>query len=99
MRDDLDRFSQINAPAFSFNNVLVYFPSSDVMLPGQCDIQIALIVALVEIYFSSVIKHEDFSMLLGRHGSSIDVYVGVDLDHCHAQTLGFEKQPGTGCFG
>lgn len=42
--------------------MLIYLASGDVVLSGQSDVQIPLVVAQVEVDFTSIVKNEDFSV-------------------------------------
>jgi hypothetical protein len=60
MRHNLDGLSQIVTPTLTLNYVLIYFAGGDVILAGECDIEIALVVPEVEVDFSAIIKDKDF---------------------------------------
>ena len=51
----------------------------------------ALVVAEVEVGFSAVVGDEDFAVLEGRHGSGIDVEVGVELHQVDAEAAALKQ--------
>jgi hypothetical protein len=63
--DDLHGFTQIVALALALNDVLVDLAGRDIVVAGQGDVEVALVVAKVEIDFAAVGEDEDFAMPSG----------------------------------
>jgi len=53
----------------------------------------ALVVAEVEVGLCAVVGDKDFAVLEGRHGSGIDVEVGVELHHVDLDARASSRQP------
>ena len=51
----------------------------------------ALVVAKIEVGLGAVVGHKDLAMLERRHGPRIDVQVGIELHHVHAQAAAFKQ--------
>ena len=66
------------------------------LVAGEAGVGEALVVSKVEIGFSSVVGDEDLAMLEGRHGSGIDVEVGVELLQADAEAAAFEEATNAG---
>jgi hypothetical protein len=62
MRHHLDGLSEVIAPTFTLNYVLVDLPCCDVALTCQGDVEIALVVSEVEVDFSTVVEDKDFTV-------------------------------------
>lgn len=60
--NDLYCFAQIVAFPFTVNDMLINLAGCDVAISGQGDVQIALVVAQIEVYFTSIVQHEAFAM-------------------------------------
>ena len=91
MGNDLDGFAEVVAATLSFDNLGVNFSSRQVVVFGQVDVEEAFVIPQVKVNFSPVVEDEHFSVLKRRHGASIAVEVGVDLDGCHSQASAFEQ--------
>ena len=59
MGHNLDGLPKIVATTLTFNYVLIYFSSRDIVLAGKCYVEIAFIVAEVEVDFTAVVKDKD----------------------------------------
>lgn len=62
VRHDLDRLSEIIAPALTLDDMLVDLARCDVVLACQGDIEIALVVSEIEVDFSAVVEDKDFTV-------------------------------------
>jgi hypothetical protein len=62
VRHNLYSLPKIVATTLTFDHVLIYLASRDVILAGKCDVEIALIVAEVEVNFSTIVEDKDFSV-------------------------------------
>ena len=60
--DDLHCFTQVVALALALDDVLVDFARGDVVVAGQSDVEVALVVAEIEVDFTAVGEDEDFAM-------------------------------------
>lgn len=62
VRNNLDRLAQIVAFSFPIDDMLVDLASGDIAISGQGDVEVALVVAQVEINFAAVVQHEALAM-------------------------------------
>ena len=62
MWDDLYGFTQIVALALALDNVLVDLASGDVVVAREGDVEVALVVAKIEVNFTAVGEDKDFAM-------------------------------------
>lgn len=60
--DDLHSLSQVIASALALDNVLVNLPGGDIVFSSEGDIEVSLVVAKVEVAFSTVVKDKDFAV-------------------------------------
>lgn len=60
--NDLDRVTEIVAFTLLLNNVCVDFSRRDVVLAGQSDVEVAFVVAKVEVDLAAVVEDEDFTV-------------------------------------
>jgi hypothetical protein len=60
--DDLNGAPEVVATALALDDVLVDFAGCDVVLAGEGDVQVALVVAEVEVDFAAVVEDEDFAV-------------------------------------
>ena len=81
----LHRLAEKLAPAFLVDHRLIDLARRVVGIAGQHRIGKPLVVAQVEIGFTAVVQHVNFAVLIGAHRAGIDVDVGVELLHPHAQ--------------
>lgn len=92
MRHNLDGAAEVVATAFLFNDVLVDLAGGDVVIAGQIEAEVALVVAQVEIGLAAVLEHEALAVLLGVHGAGVDIDVGVDFDGGDSKAHSLEQQ-------
>lgn len=62
MRHNLDSFPEIVATTLTFDYVLIYLSGGDVILASKCDVEIALVVAKVEVDFTAIVEDKNFTM-------------------------------------
>ena len=77
MWDDLYGFTQVVALALAFDNVLVDLASGDVVVAGEGDVEVALVIAKIEVDFAAVGEDEYFAMpvfLVYIHGTVGEAY-------------------------
>jgi hypothetical protein len=79
VRDDLDRAAKIVATALFLNHRGVNLTCGDIAETGQIHIDKPLIVPKVEIGLGAIFGDEDLTVLVGRHGTGIDIDIGIEL--------------------
>ena len=89
--DDLDGFAEVVAAALLEDDLLVDAAGGEVVVAREGRVGEALVVAQVEVGFRAVVGDEDLAVLEGRHGSGIDVEVGVELHHVDAKAAALEQ--------
>jgi len=62
VRHDLDRLPQVVAPALALDNMLVDFTGRNVVVARQGDVEVALVVAEIEVDLAAVGEDEDFAV-------------------------------------
>ena len=62
MRDNLYRLPKVISTTLALDDVLVDLTGCDVVLAGESDVKISLVVPEVEVDFTAVIEDEAFSM-------------------------------------
>jgi len=62
VRNDLYGFTQIVSLALAFDDVLVNLASGDVVVAGQSDVEVTLVVAEIEVNFTAVGEDKDFAV-------------------------------------
>lgn len=62
VRDDLDCMAQIVTFAFLVYDVLVDSAGGNVIVTGQSDIQVAFVIAEIEIDFAAIVEDKDFTV-------------------------------------
>ena len=96
--DDLDGFAEVVAAALFEDDLLVDAAGGEVVVARERRVGEALVVAEVEVGLSAVVGDKDLAVLEGRHGSGVDVEVGVELHHVDAQAAAL-KQAADGSRG
>ena len=79
VRDHLDRGAKIVAAALLGEDVLINAPGRDVVGLGGGTPGEALIVTKIEIGLGAVVGHENLAVLIRRHGSGIEIEIGIEL--------------------
>ena len=74
---DLGGLAEISTFSFFLDDVHVDFAGGDVVLPSQRDVQIAFVVAEVEIDFPTVVEDEDFAVPSTNSAKSCTVSLSV----------------------
>ena len=62
VRDDLHRLAQVVALALALDDVLVDLAGGNVVVAGQGDVEVALVVAEIKIDFTTVGENEDLAV-------------------------------------
>ena len=96
VRNDLHGFAEIVAAALLGDDLLVDAAGGEVVVAGEAGVGEALVVAEVEVGLGAVVGDEDFAMLEGRHGSGIDVEIGIELLQADAQAAAFQQAADAG---
>ena len=94
--NDLDGFAEIVAAALLGDDLLVDAAGGEVVVAGEAGVGEALVVAEVEIGLGAVVGDEDFAMLEGRHGSGIDVEIGIELLQVDPQAAALQQAADAG---
>ncbi len=89
--NDLDGLAQVVAAALLQDDLLVDAARGQVVVARKRRVGEALVVAQIEVGLRAVVGDKDFAVLEGRHGSRIDVEVGVELHHVDAQTAALQQ--------
>jgi len=98
VRNDLHGLAEIVAAALLGDDLLVDAAGGEVVVAGEARVGKALIMPEVEVGFGAIIGDEDLAMLERRHGSGINVEIGVELHEIDAQAASFEQTTnGSGC--
>src|SRR5204862_2408158 len=90
--DDLHSLAEIVAAPLLFDDLEVDAAGGEVALAGGAHGGEALVVAEVEVGLGAVIGDEDFAVLEGRHGSRVDVDVGIELLQRDLEAACLEKR-------
>ena len=91
VRNDLNGLAQVVAAALFQDDLLVDPAGRKVVVARERRMREALVVAQVEVGFRAVVGHKDLAVLERRHGSRVDVEVGVELHQVHAQAAALEQ--------
>ena len=85
VRDDLHGVAEVLAAALARDHLRVDLAGRDVRRLAEVDVEEALVVPDVEVGLGAVVGHEDLAVLERVHRARVDVQVGVELLHDHAQ--------------
>ena len=85
VRDDLHGGAEIVAAPLLGDDLLVDASRGDVVGLARRASGEALIVAEIEIGLGAVVGDEHLAVLIGAHGSGIDIEIGVELAQTHAE--------------
>ena len=88
--NDLDRAALIVAAAFLVDDREINFAGGVVAIAIERSVGEAFVVAEIEVGFGAVVEHVDFAVLVGAHGSGVDIDVGIELLQPHAQAAAFQ---------
>ena len=91
VRNDLDGFAQIFAFAFIVEDSLVDLAAGEIVEAGEFYVGEAFVMAEVEIGFSAIIQHVDFTVLIGAHCAGIDVEVRIEFLERDFESAIFEQ--------
>ena len=85
MGNNLHRATQVIAPAFLLDDVLVDPARGKIVAPGHAGTHEALIVTQVQVGLGAVLGNVHFTVLKRTHGAWVHVKVGVQLQQRHVQ--------------
>jgi len=86
VRDDLDRCTEVIAAPFLCDDRVVNLAGRQIRRASHVAVDEALVVAEVEVRLGSVLGHEHFAVLIGRHRPRVDVEVGIHLQRRDGET-------------
>ena len=86
VRDDLNGVAEVLAAAFLGDDRRVHLAGGDVGVTGQVTVEEPLVVADVEVGLGAVLGDEDLAVLERVHRARIDIEIGIELLHGHAQS-------------
>ena len=92
VRYNLDSAAEILALALVLDNLLVDLAGGDVVIAGKVDTEITLVVAEIQIGLATIVEDETLAVLLGVHGTGINVDVGINLDGSDLEAEGLEEK-------
>ena len=93
VRDHLHGVAEVVAAALLGDHRRVDLARRDVGDLVEVGVEESLVVADVEVRLRPVVGHEDLAVLERVHRPRIDVEVGVELLHGHAQSAGLQEAP------
>ena len=91
VRDHLDGVTEVVAASFLGDDAGVDLAGRDVGDPVEVRVEEPLVVADVEVGLRPVVGHEDLAVLERVHRPGVDVQVGVELLHRHAEAARLEQ--------
>ena len=89
--NDLNRLAQIFSPAFLIQDIPVYSARGEIGISVQIFVDESFIVTEIQIGFSTVFGNEHFAMLVRRHGSRVNIDVGIKFLRGDFKASGFQK--------
>jgi hypothetical protein len=90
VRDYLHRAAQVIPSALLVDDGKVHLAGGEVALLGEAGIGETLVMPQVQVGFGAIVGDEDLPMLERRHGSRVNVNVGVQLLQRNPQTTRFQ---------
>ena len=93
VRNYLNRFSEIFAPALFVKHVPVDLAGGKVGIFVQILVDKALIVAKVKVGFGAVLRYINLAVLIGAHGAGVNVNIRVKLLRRNLKSPCFQKPP------
>ena len=98
MRNDLHGFAEIVAAALLGDDLLVDAAGGEIVVAGEAGVGEALVVSKVEIGLGAIVGDKNLAMLKRRHGSGIDVEIGIELLQIDPQAAALQ-QTADACSG
>src|SRR5579871_5686619 len=91
MRNDLHGLALVGALAFLLDDGFVDSAGGVVAIAGQGGVGEAFVMAQIEVGLGAIVEDVDFAVLVRVHRAGIDVDIGVELLHAHAQAAMLEQ--------
>ena len=90
--DDLNGATLVFTAAFLVEHAPVDTAGSDGVELGEGNVEVAFVVAEVEVGFGAVVGDEHFAVFKGVQRAGVDIKVGVELLHGHRKAAGLQKR-------
>lgn len=71
VRHNLHRLAEIVTPTLTLNDMLVYLSSCDVVLACEGDVEVALVVAKIEVDFTAIVQDKNFTVPVIRSATQV----------------------------
>ena len=91
VRDDLHGRAEVFAAALFGEDRPIDLARRDVRVLREVDVDEALVVAEVEVCLGTVVRHEDFAVLVRAHRAGVDVDVRVEFLDCDLDAAALEQ--------
>src|SRR5271163_4093561 len=91
VRDHLDGLAEVISAALLGDDGFVDAAGGPVVVACEVRAGKALVVAQVEVGFSTVVGDENFPVLIGRHRSRINIQVGIALLEGYTESAAFKQ--------
>ena len=98
MGNDLHGRAEVFSAALFIKDVPVDLACGEIGIPVEVLVDEALVMTKIEVGFCAVLGDIDLAVLIGAHGTGIDIDVGIELLRCDCQSARFE-QPAERCGG
>ena len=92
VRDDLHGLAEVVAAAFLLDDGLVDLAGAQAVEAREFARCETFVVAKVEVRLGTIVKHVDFTVLVGAHGARIDVEVRIEFLDTHLESAAFEER-------
>ena len=92
MGDHLDRFAQIVAATFAFENILIDLARADRVRTAGGDTREAFVVTQIKIRLCAIIGDKDLAMFKRAHGAGIHIQIGIQLAQPDRKTSRLEQR-------
>src|SRR5262249_34917835 len=90
--NDLDGLALVFPVAFLFDYGQIDPAGGEIGIAIERGVGESFVVAEVEVSFGAVIQHVNLAVLIGAHGSGVDVDVGIELLQADTQATSFQQQ-------
>ena len=98
MGNDLDRATQVIAVAFARDHLGVHLPGGHIAFAVEANINEAFIMPQVQVGLRAIIQNIHLAVLVGRHGTGIDIDIRVEFLDGDLQPALLQELP-DGCGG
>jgi len=97
VRDDLHRVAEVLTASLLRDDGRIHLAGRHIGRAVEIGVEEALVVTDVEIGLGAVVGDEDLSVLEGVHRARVDIEIGIELLHRHAQSARLEEVAEAGC--